>query len=121
VVRFALRHDHEDRLRFAPLGGGLARGILSRHGCDSSQVETVVLVKHPGAAEECVLVRSEAALGLLAELGQPWSFIARLLGLVPRWLRDRAYQGVARRRYAMFGRYEACPMPSAEERKKFLE
>ena len=121
VVRFALRRDRDDRLRFAPLQSERARAILVRHGYDPTIIETVVLVKNAGAAGERLLLRSDAILELWRDIGQPWRFVAGVLAVVPRWLRDRAYAGVARVRYTLFGRYAACPLPRPEDRAKFLE
>jgi predicted DCC family thiol-disulfide oxidoreductase YuxK len=121
VVRFALRRDHEGRLRFAPLQSEVARAILVRHGYDPTKLETVVLVKNAGEADERLMVRSDAMLELWRELGLPWRVTAGVIAIVPRQLRDWMYSGIARVRYATFGRYEACPIPREEDRRKFLE
>jgi predicted DCC family thiol-disulfide oxidoreductase YuxK len=41
--------------------------------------------------------------------------------LVPRPLRDLAYDFVARRRTRWFGRRSSCRVPTPEERGRFLE
>ena len=51
--------------------------------------------------------------------GGPWQ-AAALLRLVPRVVRDWAYDLFARNRYRMFGRRDACRLPSAEERARFI-
>jgi predicted DCC family thiol-disulfide oxidoreductase YuxK len=43
-------------------------------------------------------------------LGWPWS-MARVLLFLPRSWSDRYYATIARNRYAMFGKYETCPLP----------
>jgi predicted DCC family thiol-disulfide oxidoreductase YuxK len=43
------------------------------------------------------------------------------LELVPRRLRDWGYGVVARWRYQIFGRYDACPLPTEETRWRFLD
>jgi predicted DCC family thiol-disulfide oxidoreductase YuxK len=40
---------------------------------------------------------------------------------VPRFLRDWAYDGFARIRYRVFGRYDSCPIPTPEQRARFID
>jgi len=121
AVQFALRHDRRDRLRFAALQSRLAKEVLARHGLDENPLESLVLVVDAGTAEESALVRSEAALRLLSELGGVWRWMASLGRLVPLGLRDRCYQAVADVRYRVFGRYESCPVLRPEDSNKFLD
>ena len=121
VVRFALRHDRKDRLRFAPLQSALAKEFLTRHGFDATQLETMAVVVNPDTEQEKVLVRSDAVLVLLSELGGAWGWIAWLGRRVPSPMRDNAYRAVANVRYRVFGKYDSCPLPRAEERGKFLD
>jgi predicted DCC family thiol-disulfide oxidoreductase YuxK len=67
-----------------------------------------------------LLSRSDAVLALLSRLPSPWPTVAGALRLVPRPLRDLAYRLVARWRYRVWGRLETCPIPTAEERNRFL-
>jgi predicted DCC family thiol-disulfide oxidoreductase YuxK len=43
-----------------------------------------------------------------------------ILWLVPRPLRDFAYDQFAQRRFKFFGRYGSCPVPSKAVRARFL-
>jgi predicted DCC family thiol-disulfide oxidoreductase YuxK len=43
-----------------------------------------------------------------------------VLWIIPRLLRDIGYRFVARYRYAIFGKKDACRMPGAAERERFL-
>jgi predicted DCC family thiol-disulfide oxidoreductase YuxK len=40
--------------------------------------------------------------------------------LLPRFLREWGYGVIARYRYRLFGRYNACPVPSPEQRSRLL-
>ena len=44
-----------------------------------------------------------------------------VLALIPRPLRDWAYDVLARRRYRLFGRLDACPVPPPDVRDSFLD
>jgi predicted DCC family thiol-disulfide oxidoreductase YuxK len=68
---------------------------------------------------ERVRVRSDAVLALARYLGGAWRALT-IFRLVPRPLRDLAYDVFARHRYRVFGRYSACPIPPPEVRARFL-
>lgn len=112
LVDWLLRRDTSGRIRFAPLQGTTAAGRLPA-GC-AEDLATVVLER-----DGRISARSTAALGAVALLGGPWRAVS-LLKAVPRPFRDAIYDGIARRRYAWFGRREACRVPSDAERHRFL-
>ena len=111
-VRFIVRRDPAGRFRFAPLQGPGAAAWLD-HQPDRPP-ESVVLVE--GGT---VYTRSTAALRIARRLRFPWPLLYGLV-LVPRPLRDAIYDGIARRRYAWFGRDESCPVSSPEVRARHL-
>jgi predicted DCC family thiol-disulfide oxidoreductase YuxK len=119
-VRFILKHDHQDRFRFAALQSNFARVILQRHGMNPDGLDTVYLVLDFGEPTEHLFARNQAATAVLRELGGFWSFWASVLDLLPQRFRDWRYTLVARNRYRFFGKYEACPLPQEKDRHKFL-
>jgi len=121
VVKFLLPRDRGKRLRFAALQGAYAAAALARHGIvlPPGAPESIVLIDQPGTADERLYFRSEAALRIAAALPGVWR-LSGLFRLVPRVVRDWVYDRVARSRYRIFGRYDACPMPTPESRSRFL-
>jgi predicted DCC family thiol-disulfide oxidoreductase YuxK len=119
TVQFTLKRDRKDRFRFAPLQSDLAVSILMRHGRDPADLDSVYLVEDPHGPSEKVSRKSKAIFRVLGELGGPWTILS-WLGALPAGLLDLGYNVVARFRYRWFGRYDACPIPSAAQRKKFL-
>lgn len=118
TVQFVLRRDPGGPMRFATLQGTAARTVFARHqGLEG--VDSLILVERAPSGAETVSVRSEAILRLCAYLGGVWR-LTSLLRIVPRPLRDWGYDVFARYRYRVFGRYDACPVPSAEVRARFL-
>lgn len=120
-VAFVWPRDRRRLFRFAPLQGGPARALLARHGRDPDALDTVVLVVDHGTPAERLLERSAAALYVLRALGGVWRVVAAVVGLLPRRLLDRGYDLLARHRYRLFGRLDACPVPGPELRERFLE
>jgi predicted DCC family thiol-disulfide oxidoreductase YuxK len=145
LVQFILRRDRAGRFRFASLQGALAGRILARNGADARDLDTVYVVVDYDQANERVLSRSDAVIFILRQLGAAelrsarpgqrpvpteaspnagsllWRLAGGALELVPRRLRDWGYGVVARWRYQIFGRYDACPLPTEETRSRFLD
>jgi predicted DCC family thiol-disulfide oxidoreductase YuxK len=115
TVRFVLRHDAGATFRFATLQSAYAAAALERHGRDASDLDTVALLVDPAGPAERVLVKSDAIVAILRQLGGIWR-LAALFGWLPRDWRDAAYDAFARRRYRWFGRFDECPIPSPELR-----
>ncbi len=124
TVRWFLRHDRQDRLRFAAFEASGWGELLKRHGISVPDSEsgpnTILVLRDFSGAEEEILVRTDAALAMLRELSPPWPAVSAVLRLVPRPVRDLAYRLVARWRIRIWGRLESCPIPTAEERERFL-
>ena len=121
LVQFLLKRDGHDRLRFASLQSDFASKVLSRHGIDPKDLDTVHVVENYDQATERVLNRSDAILRAGRELGGMWAFAANIGRLVPRPLRNLFYRFVASNRYRVFGKYETCMLPAPQHRAKFLD
>lgn len=120
TVQFVLRHDRRDVLRFATLQGDYASEVRARHP-ELADVDSLVLVEPAsGPRAERVRVRSDAALAVGREMGGAWR-LAGLLRVVPAFLRDAVYDGVARNRLRWFGRRHACRVPEPGVRPRFLD
>jgi predicted DCC family thiol-disulfide oxidoreductase YuxK len=122
-VQFILRRDSNATFRFASLQSDLASRVLARHNLNPSALDTLYVVVNSGAmnSAELLLGRSDAALFVLNHLSAPWPAAAFLLQRLPKFLRDSAYNSVARHRYRIFGRFDACPLPRPQDRSRFLD
>lgn len=120
AVRFVLAHDRRGTLRFAALGGAYGRSLVERHP-ELREADSMVWIEPPAAGRpERALVRSAAAIRVAAYLGGGWA-LARAAWLVPRPLRDAAYDLVARHRHRLGGAAGACYVPTPGERARFLD
>lgn len=117
AVRLVLRVDDRGLFRFAPLHGEFADRVIRRHP-GLRGVDSLVLVEGAGDLTG-VHVRSDAVLRAMSLLGGAWRILL-FFALVPRPVRDWAYDLFARWRYRIFGRYDACPVPPPEVRDRFL-
>jgi predicted DCC family thiol-disulfide oxidoreductase YuxK len=116
AVKFVVRHDRSGTLfRFAPLGGEtfIAKVPAAER---ATLPDSIVVLTNGGRS----LLRSDAFLHILQRLGGGYAALAAVLGVVPRAVRDVAYDFVARVRYRIFGRREeVCPLLPPELRNRF--
>ena len=120
VVQFLLRRDTLDRLRFATLQGELGARYRRPAAADPEELATLVVVTNWPDPDSPVLTRSRAVLHAVAQLPPPWPAVARVAAVLPPLIADALYTAVARIRYRVFGRFESCPLPPPEWRRKFL-
>jgi len=118
TVNFLLDRDGRGTLRFAALQSSAARERLRALGYDvrEGSPPSLLLIE-----QGHVYDRSTAALRIARHLSSPGWRLAGVLLFVPRPLRDAIYSFVAKNRYAWFGRSDACRVPTAELRNRFLE
>jgi predicted DCC family thiol-disulfide oxidoreductase YuxK len=119
-VQFLLRFDRADSLRFAALQGPIGARILEAAGRAATPLSTVIVVADYGTTAERLLDRSDAGIFALSSMGGVWRSVSALR-LLPRFLRDAGYDVIARYRYRIFGRFDACPIPTPGTRAKFLD
>jgi len=115
-VRFLLAEERSGTLRYAALQGA----HFQMHVPESLRKglpDSLILQTEGGT----LLLRSDAVIRVLKNLGGLWSAAAWLLHLVPRPLRDGAYDGVGALRYRVFGRApDACPLITPQLRKRMV-
>lgn len=113
-VQFVIRRDPAGKIRFASLQSDFGRNLLKTHGLDPDILHSVI------AVEEGVLYqRSDAALRVANHLSGFWP-IFTVLKVIPRFLRDTVYNTIASSRYRWFGRRDACMVPDASMRSRFV-
>lgn len=114
-VRFLLRHDRQEHFRFASMQGRCGQALLNAAGLPTEGLQTLLLVDGERSWQH-----TAAILRVLHRLGWPWR-LAWLAWPIPAPLRDSAYRWVARHRYRLFGRSEACLLPTERWRHRFLD
>lgn len=99
-VKFGAQQKHAD--------------LLQRVGAPQD-LSTVVLIQG-----DVFYTKSSAALRTLALMDWPYKALS-VLWLVPYPLRDFGYTVVAKYRYAVFGKKDACKVPTGDFRKRFID
>jgi predicted DCC family thiol-disulfide oxidoreductase YuxK len=121
-VQFVLAHEARRRtLRFASLQGDVGLDLHQRHP-ELQGVDSLIWYEPAaGARAERILIRSDAVIATARYLGGIWRVLGSVARVVPRRLRDWTYDLVARHRYQIAGRADACLLPTPEQRSRFLD
>jgi predicted DCC family thiol-disulfide oxidoreductase YuxK len=113
-VHFVVARDVAARFRFTPIQSAYGTRLAQALGIDADDPDTNALI-HGGVA----WFKSDGALTVLSCL-PGWRWV-RVLLAVPRPLRDAVYNVVAKNRYRIFGKYDACIVPDTKMRTRVLE
>ena len=117
-----LQREHRRRsLRFASLDSAIGREVRAQYP-ELDGVDSVVWVEAGTNHDYRLYVRSEAVFRVLKYLGGVWTAVAIAGAIVPRFIRDWAYDFVARHRHKIIPRGgESCLLPSPEQRARFID
>ena len=115
-VRLILAEDATgEAFRFAPLQGETFEALLPAAERAALPMSLVVRTE-----TGTLLTRSAGVLHILRRLGGVWRLQAGVLLLLPAFVRDRLYDGVARIRHRIFARpTETCPLMPPRLRARF--
>ncbi len=103
--RFMLRHDRAQKFHYATAQSPLGQALYTALNLPLIDFETNLVITS-GAIHQ----RLDAFAAAMAELPSPWRW-ARFARQLPKILKDAIYKPMARNRYRIFGRYDACLIP----------
>ena len=114
TVNFVIERDKAGYFKFAPLQSEIGAQLIAKHGIDNVETDSVIVVE-----DDKAYTHSSAALRIAKRLDGIWSW-AYAFVVVPKPIRDLAYRLFAKHRYRLFGKQDACMMPTPEVRARFL-
>ena len=114
TVKFLVKRDHARALHYAPLQGETAAQLRAMYPQIPAALSTVVLID-----DGRVFLRSKAFLYVSRYLTRPWRW-GYWFRWIPGFLLNPMYRLVAALRYRIWGKKDACDIPSPEERALFL-
>ncbi|HEY0047979.1 MAG TPA: thiol-disulfide oxidoreductase DCC family protein [Pyrinomonadaceae bacterium] len=114
AVNFIIDRDKAGYFKFAPLQSEIGEKLLAENGIDKIETDSVVLIE-----DGKVYTHSTAALRVARKLDGAWKFTYGFV-VVPRFVRNFFYRLFAKYRYKMFGKQDACMLPTPEIRQRFL-
>lgn len=109
-----LKYDTEEKFMFCPLQSETAKVALQQLGEEQPYKDSVYLLQ-----EGKVYIKSSAVLKIVTALPGLWKTF--YIGyFFPKCIRDMMYDGIARYRYALFGKRDRCRVPDEKIKRRFL-
>ncbi len=115
TVDWLLRHDKQNRFKFASLQSAYGKQVIAKFGLNGDYLNTLVLLE-----DDKVYLRAPAVLRILKHLGGFYS-VAYIFNALPSPILNFFYNIVAKYRYRWFGKRDTCRVPDAKEKSKFIE
>jgi predicted DCC family thiol-disulfide oxidoreductase YuxK len=113
-AHFILKADRHRRFRLLAAQTPIGAALYRHYGLAMDDYETNILLE--GGR---IWLKSEGSIRIFEGLGFPWSLMS-IGRLLPRPLRDRCYEIVARNRLRWFGARETCYLPDPSLQDRFI-
>lgn len=113
-VNFVIEKDKKNVFKFAPLQSESGKQLLEKYKIDPAVTDSVVMIEN-----EKAYTHSSAGLRVMKNLGGIYALSYAFI-IVPKFIRDFFYKLFAKYRYRLFGKKDACMIPTPEIRAKFL-
>ncbi len=114
AVNFVIDHDKAGYFKFAAIQSDLGMELRTKHGIDEVETDSVILIE-----DDTAYLHSTAALRIANHLDGIWSWSNAFI-IVPVSIRDWGYKKFAKYRYRLFGRQEACMLPTPDVKARFI-
>jgi predicted DCC family thiol-disulfide oxidoreductase YuxK len=112
--RFVVKHDRSQKFHFATAQGPLGQALYTALHLPLTEFETNLVITNSTIHQGL-----DAFAAAMAQLSQPWR-AAKLLRYLPNPIKNAIYKPIARNRYHIFGRYDACLIPDTALQSRFL-
>jgi len=113
-IQYLIRVDKTMKFRFVSIQSERGQKMLNQIHENVIMTESIIYLKENKSFRE-----SSAVLEILTDIGGVWKLIA-VLKLIPKPIRNKLYQLIAKKRYHYFGKRATCLLPSPENKKRFL-
>ncbi len=112
-VNWVMQNDRKGIFNFASLQGNFGQNFLTNKSLPLKRFNTLYLIRPDGTVDE----KSDAVIKICSLLGG-WYKLGVVFKIVPKFLRDKIYDVVAKNRRKLAS--GNCPLPTKEQRKKFI-
>lgn len=115
TINFLIDRDKKGIFKFAALQSEPGREILKKHNIFTlTDFDSVILEK-----DGKLYQKSDAALEIARSMDGLWKLLYGFK-ILPKFIRDFVYDLVAKNRYRLMGKMDACRLPTPELRARFL-
>jgi predicted DCC family thiol-disulfide oxidoreductase YuxK len=114
-VNFLILRDKQNQFQFGSLQSPKVQELLKEYHHSTNDLSTVLLIE-----DNKLYSQSTAVLKILRKMNGGWPLLYGFI-ILPKPVRDFFYQLIAKNRYRLFGRKDACMIPTPELKAKFVE
>ena len=114
-INFVIRHDSTGLFLFVPSTGETAKHMEKAYAFKTLELNSVLVIDNGRVYD-----RSDAVLFILSRLDIPIANKINWAYAIPKRLRDGVYKWIAKNRYLIAGKSNACMLPTQAIRKRFL-
>lgn len=114
-AKFLIKNDKKLKFKLVSAQSALGEQILQYYAMSTTHYTTMIVILNGQLYTE-----STALLKVMQHLGLPFSLMNTGY-LIPRPIRDFLYRCVALHRYQLFGQTNTCLLPSADNKRHFLQ
>ena len=102
-VNFIIKRDKRNQFRFATLQSDIGKDLITKYQIDISKTDSIILIKN-----EKAYIKSTAALNIARDLKGAYPLFYGCM-IIPKFIRNRVYDIVAKNRYTWFGKKDSTP------------
>jgi predicted DCC family thiol-disulfide oxidoreductase YuxK len=114
TVNIILKYDQDGHFQFAASQSNAGINLLDQFNLNQKASASVILIDN-----EKVYTKTDAVIQIAICL-KDWPRLFMWLKLIPKPIRDFAYDLIAKNRYRLFGKRQACSIPDESIRHRFL-
>jgi predicted DCC family thiol-disulfide oxidoreductase YuxK len=115
IVQFIIKHDRKEKFLFCALQSEKAKMILNNLNYNISLTDTIVLYE-----KGMLFTRSTATLKIIRRMKGLYPLLYIFI-IIPKPLRNYAYNLIAKKRYKWFGKKDSCMVPIPELQNRFIQ
>ncbi|PIE01041.1 MAG: thiol-disulfide oxidoreductase [Acidobacteria bacterium] len=112
--RFIIKRDKKKIFKLAALQSSSGQTLLKHYNLPTHQLSTLYCIEKGNVQSQ-----SDAVIAVFRQLPFPFSLFT-ITRFIPKRLRDGLYRFIAKKRYAMFGQLDSCPIPNQQHQDRFL-
>ncbi|MGR7814204.1 thiol-disulfide oxidoreductase DCC family protein [Lacinutrix undariae] len=116
AIQYVIKHDKNDVFMFAALESDTGQQIIKHYNIDVNKIDSILLYSEVFGLK----YKSSAAIKIGSQLGFP-QYLIGVFYIVPTFIRNFAYDFIAKNRYRWFGKKASCMIPSVALKSKFLQ
>jgi len=113
-VNLIIKNDKKGYFKFAALQSETGVGLQKKFNLDPTELSSFILIEN-----DKMYKKTSAALRVAKHMDKLYPLLYAFI-ILPPFMRDWAYNIIAKNRYKWFGKKDSCMIPTQDVRSRFL-